>query len=110
MQSSLHSIFSAFISHFSLHSSEQTCAFFELSEAGNLRVEIRKRLILGLLNSDTIRPSIKFLFLENLERLPVGMRTEIINEAMGAPDKPSLEAIKQELAWIRLSLPPVTVN
>jgi len=84
--------------------------FFELSEAGNLRVDIRKRLILGLLNSDTIRPSIKFLFLENLERLPVGMRTEIINEAMGTPDKPSLEAIKQELAWIRLSLPPVTVN
>ena len=84
--------------------------FFELSESGNLRVDIRKRLILGLLNSDTIRPSIKFLFLENLERLPVGMRTEIINEAMAGPNKPSLEAIKQELAWIRLSLPPVTLN
>jgi len=84
--------------------------FFELSESGNLRVDIRKRLILGLLNSDTIRPSIKFLFLENLERLPIGMRTEIINEAMAGPDKPSLEAIKQELAWIRLSLPPVTLN
>ena len=84
--------------------------FFELSETGNLRVDIRKRLILGLLNSDTIRPSIKFLFLENLERLPVGMRTEIINEAMAGPDKPSLEAIKQELAWIRLSLPRVTLN
>ena len=84
--------------------------FFELSESGNLRVDIRKRLILGLLNSDTIRPSIKFLFLENLERLPIGMRTEIINEAMAGPDKPCLEAIKQELAWIRLSLPPVTLN
>ena len=84
--------------------------FFELSEAGNLRVDIRKRLILGLLSSDTIRPSIKFLFLENLERLPTGIRIEIINEAMNAPDKPSLEAIKQELAWIRLGLPSVTVN
>ena len=84
--------------------------FFELSEAGNLRVDIRKRLILGLLNSDTIRPSIKFLFLENLERLPEGLRLEVINEAMSAPDRPSLEAIKQELAWIRLSLPSETVN
>ena len=84
--------------------------FFELSEAGNLRVDIRKRLILGLLNSDTIRPSIKFLFLENLERLPAGVRIEIINEAMSAPNKPSLEAIKQELAWIRLSLPPENLN
>ena len=83
--------------------------FFELSEAGNLRVDIRKRLILGLLNSDTIRPSIKFLFLENLERLPEGLRLEVINEAMSAPDRPSLEAIKQELAWIRLSLPSETV-
>ena len=84
--------------------------FFELSEAGNLRVDIRKRLILNLLNSDTIRPSIKFLFLENLERLPTEMQSEIINEAMSAPDKPSLEAIKQELAWIRLSLPSATLN
>ena len=84
--------------------------FFELSEAGNLRVDIRKRLILGLLTSDTIRPSIKFLFLENLERLPAAIRLEIINEAMNVPNKPSLEAIKQELAWIRLSLPPEKVN
>jgi len=84
--------------------------FFELSEAGNLRVDIRKRLILGLLKSDTIRPSIKFLFLENLERLPAGIRIEIINETMSAANKPSLEAIKQELAWIRLSLPPENLN
>jgi hypothetical protein len=80
--------------------------FFELSEAGNLRVDIRKRLILGLLMSDTIRPSIKFLFLEHLERLPITVRNEIINEALRAPNKPSLEAIKQELAWIRLDLAP----
>jgi hypothetical protein len=84
--------------------------FFELSEAGNLRVDIRKKLILGLLNSDTIRPSIKFLFLENLERLPSTIRLEVINEAMNAPDKPILEAIKQELAWIRQGLPKETIN
>jgi len=84
--------------------------FFELSEAGNLRVDIRKKLILGLLNSDTIRPSIKFLFLENLERLPSTIRLEVINEAMNAPDKPILEAIKQELAWIRQGLRKETIN
>jgi len=84
--------------------------FFELSEAGNLRMDIRKRLILGLLNSDTIRPSIKFLFLENIELLPSEMRIEIINDTMNAPDKPCLDAIKQELAWIRLEIPPMVAN
>lgn len=57
------------------------------------------------MTSDTIRPSIKFLFLENLTRLPIPIQKEIINEALKAPDKPSLEAIKQELAWINLDLP-----
>ena len=84
--------------------------FFELSEAGNLRLDIRKRLILGLLMSDTIRPSIKFLFLEHLERLPPTVRNEIITEALHAPNKPSLEAIKQELAWIRLDLKPASLH
>ena len=84
--------------------------FFELSEAGNLRKDIRKRLILGLLNSDTIRPSIKFLFLENLELLPSEIRVDIINETLNSPDRPSLEAIKQELAWIRLETPSMSVN
>ncbi|MEK9661517.1 MAG: hypothetical protein VW644_07265, partial [Alphaproteobacteria bacterium] len=58
----------------------------------------------------TIRPSIKFLFLEHLERLPVTVRNEIINEALKAPNKPTLEAIKQELAWIRLDLAPASVH
>ena len=80
--------------------------FFKISEAGNLRLDIRKRLILGLLISDKIRPSIKFLFLENLERLPLEIRRDIINEAINSPDKSSLEVIKQELAWLKLELPP----
>ena len=84
--------------------------FFMLSEAGNLRVDIRKRLILGLLNSDKIRPSIKFLFLENLERLPLRVRRDVINEAINSPDKPKLEAIKQELSWLKLELPPERVH
>ena len=84
--------------------------FFKLSEAGNLRLDIRKRLILGLLISDKIRPSIKFLFLENLERLPLEIRRDIINEVINSPDKPNLEVIKQELAWLKLELPPNRVN
>lgn len=84
--------------------------FFELSEAGNLRVDIRKRLILGILTSETIRPSIKFVFLEQLGRLPQSVQREIITDALNAPDKPRLEAIKQELAWIRLELKPADVN
>lgn len=84
--------------------------FFELSESGNLRVDIRKRLILGILTSETIRPSIKFLFLEQLDRLPLPVQREIITDALNAPDKPKLEAIKQELAWIRLEIKPTAVN
>ena len=84
--------------------------FFRLSEAGNFRLDIRKRLILGLLSSDKIRPSIKFMFLENLERRPLEIRREIINEAINSPDKPNLEAIKQELAWLKLALPTNRVN
>jgi hypothetical protein len=84
--------------------------FFELSEAGNLRVDIRKRLIVGLLTSETIRPSIKFLFLEKMERLPTSVQREIIAETLNAPDKPTLEAVKQEVAWIRLELPPIVTH
>ncbi|NQV57015.1 MAG: hypothetical protein HQ503_14240 [Rhodospirillales bacterium] len=78
--------------------------FFELSEAGNLRIDIRKRLVLGILKSESVRPSIKFLFMEQIGRLPETVQREIITEALNAPDKPSLEAIKKELSYIRLEL------
>ena len=84
--------------------------FFMLSDAGNLRVDIRKRLILGLLTSEKIRPSIKFLFMENLERLPLEIRRDIINQTINVPDKPHLEAIKQELIWLKLELPNNNVH
>ena len=35
-----------------------------------------------------------------------GVRREIISETLKTPGKPTLEAIKQELAWLRLELPP----
>ena len=65
---------------------------------------------MGILTSETIRPSIKFLFLEQLGRLPLSVQREIITDALNAPDRPKLEAIKQELAWIRLELKPAKVN
>lgn len=84
--------------------------FFELSAAGNLRLDIRKRLILGLLTAETIRPKIKFLFLENLHRLPQAVARELINDAIGAPDKPGLDAVKQELGWIERELTGRTLH
>ena len=58
--------------------------FFELTEAGNLRSDIRKKLVLSLLLSENIRPSIKFLFLENLNRLPALTRSAIVSGLMDA--------------------------
>jgi hypothetical protein len=48
--------------------------------------------------------------LEQLDRLPLSVQREIITDALDAPDRPKLEAIKQELAWIRLELKPAAVN
>ncbi len=75
--------------------------FFELSEAGNLRLDIRKRLVMGILTSESVRPSIKFLFLENLVRLPEALRVEIITDVLRTPDTRNLSVIKQELLWIK---------
>ena len=78
--------------------------FFQLSEAGNLRLDIRKRLVVGLLTAERIRPSIKFLFLENIERLPSPVQTEIIEDVISAPPTRGIDAIKMELEWVRKDL------
>jgi hypothetical protein len=74
--------------------------FFALTEAGNLRHDIRKRLVVSLLLSRTIRPGIKFLFLENLYRFPASVRDAIIAETLRTPDAPHLDMVKEELRWI----------
>lgn len=78
--------------------------FFQLSEAGNLRLDIRKRLVVGLLTAERIRPAVKFLFLENIERLPAPVQTEIISEVISAPPTVGIDAIKLELEWVRKDL------
>jgi hypothetical protein len=73
--------------------------FFELTEAGNMRSDIRKKLVLSLLLSENIRPSIKFLFLENFERLPDAVKTAIVGEVMKAEPSRHMDILKEELRW-----------
>ncbi len=74
--------------------------FFELTEAGNLRSDIRKKLVLSMLLSEHIRPSIKFLFLENFQRLSAPVRTAIVAGVLKAESTHHVELIKEELRWI----------
>jgi hypothetical protein len=74
--------------------------FYELTEAGNMRTDIRKKLILSLLLSDTIRPSIKFLMLENFHRLPATVRHSIILSVLKADDSRHIDVIKEELRYM----------
>jgi len=74
--------------------------FFELTETGNLRQDIRKKLMLSLLLSTTVRPSVKFMMLENFERLPKPVRMSIISAVLKAPPTRHTEIIKEELKYI----------
>ena len=74
--------------------------FFELTESGNLRNDIRKKLVLSLLMSETVRPAIKFLILENFLRLPRSVRLGIVSEIVQAEPSRHVEVIKEELKWI----------
>ena len=74
--------------------------FFDLAEAGNLRNDIRQRLVVRLLTSKTIRPAIKFLMLENFQRFPSPVRVEIVSAILKADPTPQIESIKEELRWI----------
>jgi len=76
------------------------CQFFELTEAGNMRSDIRKKLVLSILLSENIRPSIKFLFLENFNELPQPVRKEIVRGVMRAEPSHHMEIIKEELRWM----------
>ena len=74
--------------------------FFHLTEAGNLRNDIRKKLVVSLLLSESIRPSIKFLLLENFERMPKPVRMTIIAAVLDAKPTHHVQLIKEELRWI----------
>lgn len=74
--------------------------FFALTEAGNLRHDIRKRLVVSLLLSETVRPSIKFMMLENFFRMPRPIRSGIIAALLQAERTRHVEVMKEELRWI----------
>jgi len=74
--------------------------FFELTEVGNLRNDFRRKLVLSLLLSESIRPSIKFLFIENLERFPNSVRRAIVASVLSARESHHMDIIKEELRWI----------
>ena len=65
-----------------------------------MRSDIRKKLVLSLLLSESIRPSIKFLFLENFDELPRPVRREIVQSVLRAEPSHHMEIIKEELRWI----------
>ncbi len=74
--------------------------FFALTEAGNMRSEIRRKLLVSLLLSENIRPSIKFLLLENFHRMPEPVRHGIISAVLNAPPSHHVDIMKDELKWI----------
>lgn len=74
--------------------------FFELTEAGNMRNDIRKKLVLSLLLSGSVRPSVKFLMLENFERLAKPVRASIISSVLQAEPTRHTEIIKEELKYM----------
>jgi hypothetical protein len=74
--------------------------FFTLTEAGNLRHDIRKKLLQSLLLSDNIRPSIKFLILENFDRMPDAVKSAIASSVLKAQATHHTVLIKEELKWI----------
>jgi hypothetical protein len=74
--------------------------FFQLTEAGNLRHDIRKKLVTSLMLSEAIRPSIKFLILENFHRLPLPVRAAIVSRVLDAEPSHHIELIKEELRWM----------
>ena len=79
--------------------------FFELTEAGNMRHDIRKKLVLSLLLSPTVRPSVKFLMLENFQRMPRSVQLAIISGVLRAEPSRHTEIIKEELRYLVVHKP-----
>ncbi|WP_033067272.1 hypothetical protein [Thalassospira australica] len=74
--------------------------FIELASNGNLRIDIYRRLVMKLMRSDAVRPSVKFMLLERLDRFPQMVKLQIVSEVNSAPDTPEYQTLKQELRWI----------
>ena len=82
------------------HVGEFVEEFIELASHGNLRIDIYRRLVMKLMRSDAVRPSVKFMLLERLDKFPQMVKVQIVNEVNSAPDTPEYQTLKQELRWI----------
>lgn len=80
--------------------SEFVTQFIQLTEAGNLRSDVRQKLVTSLLLSETVRPGIKFLMLEHFNSFPLPTRQGIIQAVAQAPDSRHIDVLKEELRWI----------
>lgn len=74
--------------------------FFLLTEAGNMRNDIRQKLVLSLMLSGAVRPSVKFLMLENFGRLARPVRRGIMAAVLKAEPTRHTEMIKEELNFM----------
>jgi hypothetical protein len=74
--------------------------FFLLTEAGNMRNDIRQKLVLSLMLSGAVRPSVKFLMLENFGRLARPVRRGVMAAVLKAEPTRHTEIIKEELRFM----------
>ena len=65
-----------------------------------MRNDIRQKLVLSLLLSGAVRPSVKFLMLENFERLAKPVRRGIMAAVLKAESTRHIEIIKEELKFM----------
>ncbi len=83
-----------------MSSSDFVRQFIDLTQMGNLRNDVRQKLVTSLLLSKTVRPGIKFLMLDHFDSFPIPTRQGIIQAVAQAPHGRHIEALKEELRWI----------
>lgn len=74
--------------------------FFELSEKCTIRPEIYAQMLLNLMNSAKIRPLVKLILLENVDRLPTKVRYQVYQTVNALPDMHENFYLKRELAFL----------
>ena len=74
--------------------------FIELARYGNLRLDIYKRLIVKLMRSEGVRPSLKFMILEQLNLFPKVVQLHIVTAVNAGPNTAEFQALRRELQFI----------
>jgi hypothetical protein len=74
--------------------------FFELSEKCTIRPEIYAQMLINLMNSAKIRPLVKLILLENVDRMPTKVRYQVYATVNALPDMHENFYLKRELAFL----------